>query len=47
MLLNAFSLNMLANMPASITVAEIAAKEARQHLLALAESISPRMRRLP
>ncbi len=37
MLLNAFSLNMLAEMPVSISVTEIGASEARAHLLALAD----------
>lgn len=37
MLLNAFSMNMLADFPASIRVTEISVAEARHHLLALAE----------
>lgn len=37
MLLNAFSMNMLADFPASIRVTEISVSEARQRLLALAE----------
>lgn len=37
MLLNAFSLNMISEFPASIRVTEISVAEARQHLLALAE----------
>lgn len=37
MLLNAFSLNMIQAFPVTVTVTEIGAAEARQHLLALAE----------